>query len=483
MRKRESFLILLMLGIKNVCAKDGTADTNPQDRIEELENRIDALEKMVRAMEPLFVKRYGLIRRCEVPVVEHGLAHCGDSKDIVMPGERCSLICNAGYIATPGRDSTTCQEGGHWSTNMQCEVPLVVIAGGQIGRGEDDLTVEVIDFEDRASCNIRIPDLPRRNESGRALHNLIYHPAKQEILACNGVSATHLAECDAWQMKFNNEPWRTRHSSVNKGSALDDAEDRVSKRRGFKFRQPNNPESGYGRYAAESMTLNGRPTVIGGMVHNSSTHWPTKTIRSYMGDHWSGKKEYIPRDKCHMTISRAFFCAVKLQETGIVSIGGFSYRNNIVNSVGVKYCNSKKFIGASSETRYNLAELPTPLSGHGCSQLPDSYDIIVSGGSRNKDDNSQSESESYLLSWANNTWQPVGNMKEHRFGHRIVTVGDKVLAIGGKQRSPEIHLNNIERFDPHTRKWISEEKTLKKPRAHFGIVLIPRSSFSYLCRK
>jgi len=60
-------------------------------------------------------------------VVEHGLADCVHSKGIVMPWETCSLICNAGYIATPGRDSTTCQEGGHWSTNMQCQVPMETI--------------------------------------------------------------------------------------------------------------------------------------------------------------------------------------------------------------------------------------------------------------------------------------------------------------------------------------------------------------------
>ena len=55
------------------------------------------------------------------------------------------MICNPGWIPTPGRyhevfdltydiivdhQFTQCVEGGTWSVDLQCELPLLVIAGG-----------------------------------------------------------------------------------------------------------------------------------------------------------------------------------------------------------------------------------------------------------------------------------------------------------------------------------------------------------------
>ena len=34
-----------------------------------------------------------------------------------------------------------------------------------------------------------------------------------------------------------------------------------------------------------------------------------------------------------------------------------------------------------------------------------------------------------------------------RFGGRMVTVGDGVYILGGKERNPEVYLNSIEQFD------------------------------------
>ena len=39
-------------------------------------------------------------------------------------------MCNPGWISSPGQSFTKCQVGGQWSNKLQCEVPLLVIAGG-----------------------------------------------------------------------------------------------------------------------------------------------------------------------------------------------------------------------------------------------------------------------------------------------------------------------------------------------------------------
>merc|ERR1719431_287176 len=88
-----------------VCLTDG-------EKISALEKRVTDLEKTLSGLEPLFVERYGLIRRCTTPVVQHGDVDCPDKLD---PGVWCSVTCQSGYIVTPGQGGTQCQEGGLWS--------------------------------------------------------------------------------------------------------------------------------------------------------------------------------------------------------------------------------------------------------------------------------------------------------------------------------------------------------------------------------
>merc|ERR1711915_355806 len=122
-----------------------------------------------------------------------------------------------------------------------------------------------------------------------------------------------------------------------------------------------------------------------------------------------------------------------------------------------------------------IANLPTPLSGHGCTMLPDSYDILVSGGSRHQTDRSKVGSMVYR--WASNTWEDSGWMVEPRFGHRLVAVGRKVFSIGGMERNPDANLDTIEEYNVDTGEWTTSQQKLKKTRAHFGIALVPRSLF------
>ena len=62
-----------------------------------------------------------------------------------------------------------------------------------------------------------------------------------------------------------------------------------------------------------------------------------------------------------------------------------------------------------------------------------------------------------------------------RFGHALVNVGGRIIALGGKERNPDVVLNSGEEFDIGTKSWTSLGKILEKPRANFGYTLIPHS--------
>ena len=48
----------------------------------------------------------------------------------LRPGVECKVVCNPGWIPSPGQSFTRCEIGGQWSSKLQCEEPLLIIAGG-----------------------------------------------------------------------------------------------------------------------------------------------------------------------------------------------------------------------------------------------------------------------------------------------------------------------------------------------------------------
>ena len=55
-----------------------------------LEERVSQLELTVAELEDSLVKDYGLIRRCRVPIFEHGVASCNHlGKMTIMIQENC----------------------------------------------------------------------------------------------------------------------------------------------------------------------------------------------------------------------------------------------------------------------------------------------------------------------------------------------------------------------------------------------------------
>ena len=81
---------------------------------------------------------------------------------------------------------------------------------------------------------------------------------------------------------------------------------------------------------------------------------------------------------------------------------------------------------------------------------------------------------SEVFSVSDNTWGPVGDMAEARFGHAIVKIGDRVLAVGGSRLHPDIMTDTLE----ETSGWrLLEDVKMKTPRANFGFTLVPHSLF------
>ena len=84
---------------------------------------------------------------------------------------------------------------------------------------------------------------------------------------------------------------------------------------------------------------------------------------------------------------------------------------------------------------------------------------------------------SEVFSVRDNTWRPVGDMAEARFGHAIVKIGDRVLAVGGSRLHPDIMTDTMEEYE-ETNGWrLLEHVKMKIPRANFGYTLVPHSLF------
>ena len=72
-------------------------------------------------------------------------------------------------------------------------------------------------------------------------------------------------------------------------------------------------------------------------------------------------------------------------------------------------------------------------------------------------------------------WESVGEMTRMRFGHAVVNVGGRIIALGGKERNPDVVLDNAEEFHLTNKSWTSIGSVMTLPRANFGHVLIPHS--------
>ena len=435
------------------------------EKIFALEKRVEDLEKTLSGLETLFVERYGLIRRCTTPVVQHGEVDCPDKLD---PGAWCSVVCNPGYIVTPGQGATQCQEGGFWTKELQCEIPLVMVAGGAESDGASG--VELISLYPSTGCDKDIADMPLIEAAPRSLHNLIYVPP-EKVLACNGMTTKNQATCDALDISGNS--WKL-HSYPNMGDSMTDAFcslgslDDFTRKHMCSSSKTNDPDRKKGRYAAAGIHVGGEIIIAGGMVYDGKGHTPSNTIRQYGYDKWGSMKGSKKLKK-----RRAFFCTAKIKESGFLSVGGLSKgrQGNVVEQ-SAEYTR----VGGGVKSIGDVSDMSIPRSGHGCAGVPgDDISVLVSGGTTGFGKNALTFAE--IFSWRNNTWNNVAEMNKGRFGHALVAVGEKIFAIGGDEKNPNNILDTIEEYDVEKNTWKLLRTKMKRPRANFGYTLVPHSIF------
>ena len=63
----------------------------------------------------LFIKELRAGQHCQPPSVANGKTNCPDE---IIPGATCSVICDSGYIATPGKERANCQSELCLNTKM-----------------------------------------------------------------------------------------------------------------------------------------------------------------------------------------------------------------------------------------------------------------------------------------------------------------------------------------------------------------------------
>merc|ERR1719228_740576 len=110
-----------------------------------------------------------------------------------------------------------------------------------------------------------------------------------------------------------------------------------------------------------------------------------------------------------------------------------------------------------------MSDLNTPRSGHGCTYIPgEDHSIIVTGGTKGFGEAAMESVEIYNTE--TKSWTHAGGMTIGRFGHAVVTVGDKIFAIGGDGKNPHNIMDTIEEYDVVSKSWKIIEKRLNKAR-------------------
>jgi len=346
------------------------------------------------------------------------------------------------------------------------------VSGGYIDQSNTgDSGVELLSLYPSRGCdNATIRNMPLDGGgSHRSLHNMVYIPPRT-VLACNGMSKRDKTSCDKLDMWGRSWTWK-HHSNPH---GLDSFKSLGCNTGVYQKSecQRDAPHRYKGRYAAGTFHYKGGTVVMGGMLYDATNgHDVTSSARGIMrkwgrpGNDWENRSGLDKR--------RAFFCGAKIADEGILITGGLgrSGGKNVVDK-------SVEYYGGMSDLKSisDFADMNSPRSGHGCAVVPgEELSVIVAGGTKGFGQPAVAESE--IFDWNMNTWKSVASMNKERFGHALVTVGEKVFAIGGDDRNPNNVMDTIEEYDGTQNMWKIIEKKLKKPRTNFGYTLIPHSLF------
>ena len=196
--------------------------------------------------------------------------------------------------------------------------------------------------------NISIPD----TTTTRSLHNLIFNPARSELLVCNNIRDEAKTTCDSWRP--GQETWRQDHSSPHKEDKYREIQKELFARMGdfdlggsYKSRKEKvKAEKRCGRYASTSLTMSGTAFIIGGQTNCDGNHsvilllflfsclnnivvQPVKTVKELVTKGLEGETYW--KQSGEMKTERSFFCVVDLMDSAFMTIGGYSSNNKIIN--------------------------------------------------------------------------------------------------------------------------------------------------------
>jgi len=146
----------------------------------------------------------------------------------------------------------------------------------------------------------------------------------------------------------------------------------------------------------------------------------------------------------------ALFCIAQVNTTNFVAVGGHS--GKIEKSVETIKGND------------NIPDMQTARNGHACAGIGGDKIVVAGGSDTSHRWGGKALKTSEMYSADTNRWERVGDMVHERFGHALVNIGGRIIAVGGKEWNPDVTLRNGEEFNPVTKTWSSIGDVMAVPR-------------------
>lgn len=190
------------------------------------------------------------------------------------------------------------------------------------------------------------------------------------------------------------------------------------------------------------MAVGDKMLVLGGRDPEAGSELISFEVYNSQRDSW----EYVP--EWEMAQGRYSFCAVPVNQTAILIIGGYSDSGALA---------SMELLDVESGKWEKLTDLPQPRYGHAClfMELAGREGILVSGGAL-----TGSDVDFYDLK--DDSWQSMPPLMYRTDGHKMVMIeGIPTL----------FSWEHIEQFDG--KQWINADIKLSESRSAFAVTTVP----------
>ena len=129
-----------------------------------------------------------------------------------------------------------------------------------------------------------------------------------------------------------------------------------------------------------------------------------------------------------------------------------------------------------SGTWSSLPDLPRGRMDHGCAVVTkgETRYLVVAGGW----DGGISRGSTNILNLDTMEWSLGGEMVMGREYHEMVVVGNKVLALGGRDHAFKTSLSTVEELSPEDWTWSTMKVEMKEARQRFSAVVVAKEMFS-----